>query len=73
MLLDAFVAGDLAVLDGESDAAIVEQGGRGGPEARTWIAALAALTPGYAATRLFYEPIDAWITGMGLLVATENG
>ena len=62
-------AGDLAVLDGTTDAALAATGGRGGHEVRCWIAALAALGPGYAAQTLFYEPVDAWITGMGVLTA----
>ncbi|WP_242128753.1 3-carboxyethylcatechol 2,3-dioxygenase [Sphingobium sp. Sx8-8] len=70
-LLDAFVSGNLSVLDNVTDAAIAQTGGRGGHEARTWIAALAALRPGYAGHVHFYEAIDAWITGMGLLEATE--
>ncbi|MFC3227714.1 3-carboxyethylcatechol 2,3-dioxygenase [Marinibaculum pumilum] len=69
MLLDAFQDGDLAVLDGTTDAALAATGGRGGHEVRCWIAALAALGPGYAAETLFYEPVDAWITGMGVLTA----
>jgi 2,3-dihydroxyphenylpropionate 1,2-dioxygenase len=69
-LLDAFVSGDLAVLDDTSDEEITAIGGRGGHEARAWIAALAALGPGYAATEVFYETVDEWITGMGILTAT---
>lgn len=69
MILDALAAGDLSVLDQASDAAIVGKGGRGSHEVRTWVAALAALGPGYAATELFYEAIDQWITGMGILQA----
>lgn len=68
-LMDAFVAGDLAVLDGSTDAEITATGGRGGHEVRSWVAALAALGPGYRAEELFYEAIDAWITGMGILKA----
>ncbi|GKY88273.1 2,3-dihydroxyphenylpropionate/2,3-dihydroxicinnam ic acid 1,2-dioxygenase [Sinisalibacter aestuarii] len=70
MLLDAFLAGKLDVLDDTSDRSITETGGRGGHEVRTWVAALAAMGPGYAARELFYEPIDEWITGMGILSAT---
>ena len=44
--------------------------GGGGHEVRTWVATLAALGAGYAAEELFYEPIDEWIAGMGLLCAT---
>ncbi len=69
MVLDAFTAGDLAVLDRAGDAAITATGGRGGHEVRTWLAALAALGRDYAATELFYEAVDEWITGMGVLQA----
>lgn len=69
MLLDAFVAGDLSVLDGVDDAAIARSGGRGGHEVRTWLAALSALGDTYSASEVFYEAIDAWITGVGILVA----
>lgn len=70
MILDAFRAGDLTVLDDASDQAIAQTGGRGGHEVRTWVAALAALGPNYSATEIFYAPIDEWITGMGILRAT---
>lgn len=69
MLMDAFVAGDLSVLDQSSDEEITATGGRGGHEVRSWVAALAALGDGYQAEELFYEAIDAWITGMGVLKA----
>ena len=72
MILDALVAGDLSVLDTATDAAIEGKGGRGGHEVRTWVAALAALGPDYAATELFYEAVDQWITGMGLLQAVTT-
>ncbi len=69
MVLDALAAGDLSVLDDASHDSIAATGGRGGHEVRTWVAALAALGPGYAATELLYEPVDEWITGMGILQA----
>lgn len=69
MVLDALSAGDLSVLDRASYQAISEAGGRGGHEVRTWVAALTALGPGYAATELFYEAIAEWITGMGIMQA----
>lgn len=70
MLLDAFLAGDLGVLDETPDAEITATGGRGGHEVRTWVSALGALGPGYAAEELFYEPINEWITGMGIISGT---
>ena len=70
MILDAFIAGDLTVLDGASDQSIAETGGRGGHEARTWVAALAALGQNYSATEIFYAAINEWITGIGVLRAT---
>ena len=69
MILDALAVGNLAVLDQTSHASITAAGGRGGHEVRTWLAALAALGPGYSATELFYEAVDEWITGMGVLQA----
>ena len=73
MVLDALAAGNLSVLDEADDAAITAEGGRGGHEVRTWLAALAALGTDYAATELFYEPVDEWITGMGVLQALPAG
>lgn len=68
-LLAAFKSGELSVLDGIDDETITSTGGRGGHEVRCWIAALAALGDGYAADALFYEPIDAWLTGMAVMTA----
>jgi 2,3-dihydroxyphenylpropionate 1,2-dioxygenase len=70
MMLNSFAAGELTLLDHATDTEITGAGGRGGHEVRTWIAALATLGAGYSATELFYEPIDQWITGMGILRAT---
>ncbi len=68
-LLDAFAAQNLSVLDERSQEEVSRAGGRGGHEARTWVAALAALDSGYTATEVFYEPVDEWMTGMGILQA----
>jgi 2,3-dihydroxyphenylpropionate 1,2-dioxygenase len=68
-LLDAFEIGDLAVLDDVADDEITQTGGRGGHEARAWVAALAALGPDYRSSELFYEAVHEWITGMGILWA----
>jgi len=66
-MLEAFVAGDLTQLDAIADEAITATGGRGAHEIRSWFAALAALGPDYRANVLFYEAINEWITGMGIL------
>ena len=70
MLLDSFGKGDLSVLDGIPEEEMTGVGGRGGHEVRTWVAALAAMGAGYRSDVLFYEPIDEWITGMGIMTAT---
>lgn len=69
MLLDAFVDRKLDVLDEMEDETLTSIGGRGGHEVRTWVATLASLGAGYNAEVLFYEPIDEWITGMGIMTA----
>lgn len=68
-MLDAFVARDLTQLDDIADDEITATGGRGAHEIRSWFAALAALGPNYRADVLFYEAINEWITGMGILTS----
>jgi len=68
-LLDAFSSGNLSVLDETGEEELTGIGGRGGHEVRSWVATLAALGPGYSADVLFYEAIDEWITGMGIMTA----
>lgn len=70
MLLDAFSAGDLTVLDSFSDEMVTSTGGRGGHEVRSWLAALAAIGPSYKATEVYYDAIEEWLTGMGILQVT---
>jgi len=47
---------------------IDEQAGNGAQEIRSWVAMAASLGP-FRATTLAYAPIEAWLTGMGVLVA----
>lgn len=68
-LLAGLTTGDLSVLDGSTDEEITRTGGRGGHEVRSWVATLAAMGEGYKAEEIFYEPIDEWITGMGIMTA----
>jgi 2,3-dihydroxyphenylpropionate 1,2-dioxygenase len=69
MLLEAFGGGNLSVLDDTPEEELTSVGGRGGHEVRTWVAALSALGANYRSDLLFYEPINEWITGMGIMTA----
>ena len=71
MLLDGFLAGDLTTLDNTPDDILTRTGGRGGHEVRTWFAALACLQEAgaYEGTVEYYEPVDAWLTGMAVFTA----
>lgn len=68
-MLDALAAGDLTQLDNVADDEITATGGRGAHEIRSWFAALAALGPNCRTDVLFYEAIDEWITGMGIMTS----
>ena len=69
--LDALQAGDLDRLAGLQDADITRDGGAGGHEVRTWLAAAAALAAAgpYRAQRRYYRPITPWIAGFGVVSA----
>ncbi len=69
MLMDGFAAGDLSMLDNTTDPELTAVGGRGGHEIRSWFAALSAMGPGYRTEMQFYEQIDVWLTGMGIMTA----
>jgi aromatic ring-opening dioxygenase catalytic subunit (LigB family) len=63
--LAALRAGDAAAVAALDDAAIERDGGLGAHEIRNWLCAWAmAGTPPAEVT--LYEPVDAWITGMGI-------
>jgi 2,3-dihydroxyphenylpropionate 1,2-dioxygenase len=64
-------AGKLDRFDQLSMKSIADEAGNGAHELRTWVAALSAMDAvgGFEAPLVFYEAIDEWITGMGLLVA----
>ncbi len=68
-LLDAFSAGNLSVLDDIPEEEMTGIGGRGGHEVRTWVAALGAMGSDYRSEVVFYEAINEWITGMGIMTA----
>lgn len=58
--------GDLSALAALGDDDIIEHGGNGALEIRNWLVALAALRS-YEARVMHYEPLEAWITGLGFV------
>lgn len=67
-------SGDLSRVLAMSSDEVEEVAGNGAQEIRSWIAMTAAVGPGRGRT-LAYEPIDEWLTGMGVAVfepATGN-
>jgi 2,3-dihydroxyphenylpropionate 1,2-dioxygenase len=74
-MMDALAAGRLDILDDQDDEAVTSIAGRGAHEIRCWIAALSALGAAgdFQADQLVYEPVDEWITGMGILTARPTG
>ncbi|MBP6862734.1 MAG: 3-carboxyethylcatechol 2,3-dioxygenase [Neisseriaceae bacterium] len=74
-LMQTFKNGNFARLEALSNEEILREGGKGGQEIRAWIAAFAALSEfgDYDATIEYYEPIQEWIAGMGMMTATPVG
>jgi 2,3-dihydroxyphenylpropionate 1,2-dioxygenase len=76
-VLDCIQTGDLEPLLGLTEEEIERDGGNGGQEIRTWVAAVGAYTgsgAAIAATEFdrVYEPVPRWITGMGALVGVRT-
>lgn len=70
-LLQRFKNADFDYLANMSNEEIRRDGGRGGQEIRAWIAAFAALSASgeYDSEVHYYEPIQEWIAGMGMMTA----
>ncbi|MFV5374436.1 3-carboxyethylcatechol 2,3-dioxygenase [Acinetobacter calcoaceticus] len=70
-LLEKFKNADFAALENMTEDDIRREGGRGGQEVRTWMAAFAALEAvgDYEMTLHCYEPISEWIAGFGIVSA----
>ncbi|SDX92165.1 3-carboxyethylcatechol 2,3-dioxygenase [Acinetobacter kyonggiensis] len=70
-LLETFKKGDFAAIEAMTEAEIRRDGGRGGQEVRSWIAAFAALSElgEYHMTTQVYEAISEWIAGFGIVSA----
>jgi aromatic ring-opening dioxygenase catalytic subunit (LigB family) len=64
--LDSFETPDLARLDAITPEEFIAGGGPGAGELLCWMVVLGA-TGSVGATRLLYEPVDAWITGISLV------
>ena len=70
-LLETFAQADFAAIEAMTEAEIRVEGGRGGQEVRSWMAAFAALheVGEYAMTTHCYEDISEWIAGFGIVSA----
>jgi 2,3-dihydroxyphenylpropionate 1,2-dioxygenase len=74
-LLETFKNADFAAIEAMTEAEIRREGGRGGQEVRSWIAAFAALSElgEYEMTTQVYEAISEWIAGFGIVSAELKG
>jgi len=70
-LLETFKKADFAAIEAMTEAEIRVEGGRGGQEVRSWMAAFAALheVGEYEMTTHCYEDISEWIAGFGIVSA----
>jgi aromatic ring-opening dioxygenase catalytic subunit (LigB family) len=64
--LDWFESADVDRLDAMTEAEFIEGGGPGAGELLCWMVVLGA-AGSVGATRLLYEPVEAWITGISLV------
>lgn len=74
-LLEKFKQADFAALEAMTEVEIRRDGGRGGQEVRSWMAAFAALHElgEYDMTTHCYEEISEWIAGFGIVSAELKG
>lgn len=70
-LLKTFAQADFAAIEAMTEDEIRVEGGRGGQEVRSWMAAFAALheVGEYEMTAHCYEDISEWIAGFGIVSA----
>ena len=73
--LETFKNADFAALEAMTEDEIRREGGRGGQEVRSWMAAFAALHElgEYDMTNQVYEAISEWIAGFGIVSAELKG
>ena len=74
-LLETLAKADFAAIEAMTEADIRHDGGRGGQEVRSWMAAFAALHAlgEYQMTTHCYEAISEWIAGFGIVSAELKG
>lgn len=74
-LLETLAKADFAAIEAMTEADIRRDGGRGGQEVRSWMAAFAALHAlgEYQMTTHCYEAISEWIAGFGIVSAELKG
>ena len=74
-LLELFKKADFLTIEKMTEDDIRKEGGRGGQEVRSWIAAFAALSElgEYQMTTQVYEAISEWIAGFGIVSAELKG
>ncbi len=74
-LLDSFAQQDMATVSRFTEAWIRAEGGNGGQEIRTWVAAFAALNEfgPYRTDLHYYRPIPEWNAGMAMMTAVPAG
>ncbi|QDK98927.1 3-carboxyethylcatechol 2,3-dioxygenase [Acinetobacter tandoii] len=74
-LIDTLAKADFATIEAMTEADIRRDGGRGGQEVRSWMAAFAALHAlgEYQMTTHCYEAISEWIAGFGIVSAELKG
>ena len=70
-LLETFKNADFSAIEAMTEAEIRKDGGRGGQEVRSWMAAFAAMheVGEYDMTTHCYEDISEWIAGFGIVSA----
>lgn len=74
-LLETLAKADFAAIEAMTEADIRRDGGRGGQEVRSWMAAFATLHAlgEYQMTTHCYEAISEWIAGFGIVSAELKG
>jgi len=66
MALRLVEEGDVAGLAELSDEQVLREGGNGAFELRNWMVAMGTM-PGCRGRLIAYEPMEAWVTGLGLV------